>query len=413
MNLYVKKIALGAAMVAVIAFTALAMWFLFFRSSGTPVPNPSGTVVQNSQSFTTNSNRTQTGNTQTTNGQVDTTHVPDQKIFKLADGPVMGATFVQTHNPTTTLARYVMQDSGHVFDIPVNVPGAIARVISNTTIPGLASSVWFSNGGASIIEYAEAGVIKTVYLGFSATSSAIQNVQVRFLPNGILGLAASPDGKNIVYLLPTGSGVTGYKANSNGTIVSTLFYTPLTQVLVSWPATTTILLQTKEATGVPGIAFSVSSVTGEMRPFMYAPSLSATANAQFSKVVYQTSLTGLPRTTYSHDTNSGKDLELPFNPLPEKCIWSPLYTAGLFCAAPLDGTPSNYLDLWHEGVWGGADSIFAFDIARGISTVVALPGGRQGGVAGDVAALAVSPDGQYLLFINKGDRTLWGVRLAQ
>ena len=82
-------------------------------------------------------------------------------------------------------------------------------------------------------------------------------------------------------------------------------------------------------------------------------------------------------------------------------------------ALPLDGTPSNYLDLWHEGVWGGADSIFAFDIARGISTVVALPGGRQGGVVGDVAALAVSPDGQYLLFINKGDRTLWGVRLAQ
>ena len=134
----------------------------------------------------------------------------------------------------------------------------------------------------------------------------------------------------------------------------------------------------EEAAGVPGIAFEVSAQTGAMTPLVYAQSLSASANPSFSKLIYQTASGSTARTTYAHDVASGKDLELPFNPLPEKCAWSSTSATPLYCAAPLTSTPANYLDLWHQGLEDTADSIFAFDIGQGITnSVVAVPAAHK------------------------------------
>lgn len=400
-------------MVAVVALVAFAIWFMFFRPTSAPTVNQNGSITtSNSQSQSTGSNGT--GSTPTVNGGVDTSTTPQAKIFKLADGPVEDATFVQTSNPTTTLARYVMQDSGHVFDIPADVQGAVARVVSNTTIPGLGQAQWLTKGAGAIIQYAQSGVIKTVSLGFPTSSmGATSSVSIHFLPDGVVGFATSPDGKSLVYMLPSGSGLSGYLARADGSSPVKLFSSVLSQMTLSWPSKNTLLLQTKEAAGVPGIAFEVSALTGAMTPLVYAQSLSASANPAFSKLLYQTAPAGAVRTTYAHDVASGKDLQLPFNPVPEKCAWSATKATILYCAAPLTSTPANYLDLWHLGLESAADSIFVFDIGQGITSLVALPGSKQGGVAADLASIHVSPDGQYILFVTKGDRSLWGVHLTQ
>ena len=173
-----------------------------------------------------------------------------------------------------------------------------------------------------------------------------------------------------------------------------------------------ILVQTKEAFGVPGIAFSVST-NGSISPLLYAQSLSASANVTFSKVVYQsTNGTTGARSTYVHDVPSGADNVLPFNPLPEKCVWSITSTSTMYCAAPLTTTPANYLDLWHQGLTRIADSIFAFDVNKGATYLLANPGSAQGGSQTDMVQIAVSPDDQYLLYITRGDRSLWGVHIG-
>jgi hypothetical protein len=58
-----------------------------------------------------------------------------------------------------------------------------------------------------------------------------------------------------------------------------------------------------------------------------------------------------------------------------------------------------------------ADTLFSFDVTTGQSSIIASPGGSDGGVAADITELSVSPDDHYLLFLKKGDRSLWGVRL--
>jgi hypothetical protein len=84
----------------------------------------------------------------------------------------------------------------------------------------------------------------------------------------------------------------------------------------------------------------------------------------------------------------------------------------MYCAAPLQYVPPAYLDLWHQGAASVADALFSFDVSTGKSEILAAPGGAEGGVESDIAELAVSPDDHYLLFVTRGDRSLWGVRLS-
>lgn len=416
MNLDWKKVGVWAGGVVVIILVLFAL-FTFFGSSSPQTQNTGG-------SFGTAGNQTTGGggSQNTTGGGVQTINTAPgdrQSIFKIADGPVAGATFIQTFAPTTTIARYVMQDNGHVFDLPVDSPGAIARAASNTTIPGIQHTVWLAPGNGVILQYADSGTIKSVYLGFPAASSTGsaasshpgQATQIQFLPDNIRGLAGSPDGKSVAYFLASQGGATGYLAKADGTNSKKLFSLPLSQLLLSWPAQNTLLLATKSAAGAPGMAFSVDIKTGGVVPILYGLGLTAMADPSFSTVLYQIS-DGATRTSYLHDVRSGFDKTLSINPPPERCVNSPIDNY-IICAVPPQLVAANYLDLWHQGLANAADALFALVPQTGSAIPIATPGSNDGGVSTNIEGLSVSPDDHYLLYISRGDRSLWGVRLTQ
>ena len=401
-----------AAGVAVLLLV-VGVWLVFFHtSSSTPsADTTSGFGVGDNRVVTVPAS----GAPDTSNNVITEGNQTSQKIFKVADGPVTTATLIQTTLPTTTLARYVLQENGHTFDLPLDNAGAVPRAVSNTTIPGTMRGIWGESGNSVILQYLDSGIVKSVYLGFptastTATSSALRPVQIHFLPDALTDLGTSPDGKNVVYLLRTSAGADGYIAKQDGSGPKKLFSVPLGGLLVSWPAQNTILLETKSAVGVPGAAFSVNAQSGAVVALLYASGLTATADKTFNTVVYQTS-DGSGATSYAHNIKTGKDSSLAFNPIPEKCTWSGGASDTLYCAAPLDAVPSNYLDLWHQGAASIADAILLYNFSTGGSSIVATPGTVDGGEDSDVSELAVSPDEHYLLFIKKSDRSLWAVRL--
>ena len=406
MNEDFKKIILLLA--AVLLLSGVGIWLLFFRTSAPATTQPS-TVTFGAAGEVVVPIPTIGNNTPDTNTPLGTPSTPTQKVFKVASGPVAGSVFIQTQNPTTTVARYIMQDNGHVFDMPIDAPGAAQRLVSNTTIPGLAHALWTKAGTAAVVQYADGDTIKTVSLGVSTSTNI---AAVSFLPNNITSYALSPDGTQITYLIPSKTGVVGYVAKANGLNAVKLFTLPLTQVLVSWPSPNTLLVQTKVAAGTPGMAYSVSVKTGTVATLLYTSGLSATANKSFSEVVFQTDTSGT-RSTYTHNNKTGTNQELPFNPFPEKCIWAPLATSTLYCAAPIAYPPTNYLDLWHQGLATAEEGIYRFDISYGLTSAAAVPGSKDGGITSDIEQLVVSEDGKYLLFIRRADRSLWAVRLTK
>lgn len=338
-----------------------------------------------------------------------------QNVFKINDGPVMGATLMQYGRPTTTVARFVMQDSGHVFDLPLDSPGSVARAVSNTTIPGLSTAAFSERGNGLILQYLDNSIIKTVHLAFPPATTTITTsgpVKLQFFPNGIQQVAVSPDGGSASYLVSTNAGSDGYVAKADGTGGKKLFSLPLSQILLSWPSTNTLLAQSASAAGVPGVVFSVDAKSGSAVPLIYAAGITATADKDFAHVIYQTVAAG-SRGAYVRSVKNNTNTQLVFNPAPEKCIWSGVSTSTMYCAAPVTYIDISFLDLWHQGLASAAESVFRFNVLTGAAELISAPGSKDGGEQSDIAELAVSPDDTYLLFIRKGDRSLWGVRLTQ
>jgi hypothetical protein len=394
----------------------LIVWFLFFASVA-----PMGQATNTSGGLGVGATQTtgvSTSNTQTNNNQTAVTGQPSaQKVFKIADGPVTGATFVQTLYPTTTLARYVLQENGHVLDQPLDVPGSLPRAISNTTIPATALAVWGATGEFLYLQYLDGSTVKTVSLGFSVATSSksvTRPVEIQFLPNNITGLAVSPSGKQVAYLLSTASGSDGYVANAEGGNAKKLFSIGFSELILAWHAQNTLLLTTKSNAGAAGVVFSVDARGGGIVPLIYANGLTATADRSFSNIVYQALPSGsAARTSYVHNMAQGKESPLALDPIPEKCVWGNTATSTMYCAVPLQYADATFLDRWHIGAASSADSIISFTIPTNRAAALAVPGSADGGVSSDILELAVSPDEKYLLFVKKGDRSLWAVRLGQ
>src|SRR3989344_4720542 len=333
------------------------------------------------------------------------------KIFKIADGPVAGATLIQTTRPaTSTIVRFVLQTNGHMSDLVLDSPGAVPKAASNTTIPGIIKVVWSEKGRGALMQYLDANILKTVhFLLPQPASTTTVPVRVQFLPEGISSLAVSPDGANVAYLVKTTAGSDGYTANADGGGVKKLFSLPLSQVTIAWPSSGTLLAQSAPSAGVAGVVFSIDAKTGANAPLIYASGLTAIADRSFGHVIYQTADTN--RSTYVRDTKTGLAKPLSFDPLPEQCIFGNATSTTMYCATPLAYVPANYLDLRHTGTASAALSIISFNVTTGKSTIVASPGGADGGEQADIAEVTISQDDKYLIYIRKGDRSLWAVRL--
>ncbi|MCC7500860.1 hypothetical protein IT396_03650 [Candidatus Nomurabacteria bacterium] len=402
MNLNWKLIGI---LIGTTALLVLVSWFLFGRQE-TPQTPPENFGSLNTQTdVSLSSGEEQSQNTNTNNAQ----NGSNLRIFKISDGPVAGATFVQTLNPTTTIARFVMADNGRSFDLPVDVPGAVPRVVSNTTIPGVAEVTWV--GPAGILQYVNQNALKTLLLNLPAATTSTQSapVRIQFLANDIKSIAVSPDATKVVYLLQTTTGSDGYIANPDGTQARKAFSLPFAQIQLVWPTQNTVLAYTAPAYGVMGMAFTIEVESGVVTPLLSAAGLSLSASWGLDRVVYHTTGGTAGRITYARNMQSGTNAAISFDPLPEQCIWSRTFIVS-YCATAATYVPENYIDLYHLGTGGVGQQIVSYD-SNNYATLIAIPGSADGGITSEIDDMALSPDERYLLYIKKGERSLWGVRL--
>ena len=396
-------ILLGIVIVGGIAFGA--WWYLF-----TPTP-PAQTTGTGFGSGAPVVQVTPTGQSTSGTQAPNSTASVQQKVFRVGNGPIVGATVVQYTRPTTTVARYVQQNNGHVFDLVLDSSGALPKAISNTTIPGVARALWTKKGEGVILQYLDGNTVKTVSLSFppqQSTSTAA--VGIKFLPDGIADIVVSPSGGSVAYLLRTQTGMRGYIAGADGSASRELFTLPLKEVSITWPAESRILAYSKPMVGVPGVAFSITTSAGAVVPLLHASGLSVAADPAYTYLLYQTSA-GTSPSTYVRTLSTGGNTGLSFDPAPERCVWGSMATTTLYCATSLQYVPPNYQTAWHLGTADAPEAIIAYTFPGGRSTIVTSPGSDEGGVASTIDTLSVDASGKYILFVRRGDRSLWGVRL--
>src|SRR5581483_6122304 len=98
-----KYIVGGVIIIAVVAF---ALWFIVLRPRSSPTQATNDLFGKTAKQ--TIPTITQGPSTPSQQTFVYTPNV-EKRIFKIADGPIASAVYVQTKNPTTTVVRYIRQ----------------------------------------------------------------------------------------------------------------------------------------------------------------------------------------------------------------------------------------------------------------------------------------------------------------
>ena len=94
----------------------------------------------------------------------------------------------------------------------------------------------------------------------------------------------------------------------------------------------------------------------------------------------------------------------------DKCIWSKKSAGVLYCGTPSTTIGSGEPDNWYQGITHFSDQIWRFSTITYTSEILSEPK-KDSGTDIDLINPSLSPNEDYLFFMNKNDLTLWALKL--
>ena len=327
------------------------------------------------------------------------------------------ATTVPTHSatgintPAVALppeVRYAEKGTGYIYDIYAD--GTRETQVAGTVVARAAIAQFGAGGTTVAIRYvkpdnATVGTFLGTVTPPSTPDSGIAGTLAgTFLPDGIIDLAISPDGKSLAYVAPVQNGSIGMSMKMDGTGKKQLFLSPFSEWLIGWSAAG-LSATTKAAADIAGYSYAISS-TGMFHKVLGPVSgLTTLISPDGKSVLYGIGSAGT-MSLHVRTIKGNADVNLGISTLPEKCVWAGDSSA-IYCGVPQYVQSSPYPDAWYQGSVHFNDAIWKADPATGITT--RLTTGSEGLV--DATDLTLSADGSYLFVVNKTDGSLWSLDL--
>ncbi|HRY62757.1 MAG TPA: hypothetical protein P5056_03250 [Candidatus Paceibacterota bacterium] len=344
------------------------------------------------------------------------------EIKNTADIATGGMTFIEKarNGIATTFIRYIEKGTGHIQEIAFdeNIP----TKVTNTTMTGIFSSVWNKDGSAVIIKRLDSvnNNIQTIYGtiedgtgDMTIPEGAVGSLRGTILPANTIDVAVSPLNNKLFYLIKNGDSVIGSVSDFGGTNPFdkkiNIWSSPISEWQVSWPKQDQIMLLTKPAYNVSGLLYSSAvpknnkfeKVLGDIT------GLTALTSVSGKKIIYSET-TGSGFMTYILDKTTGGTKVFPVKTLPEKCVWSRTNENVVYCGVPKVIVGSKYPDAWYKGNISFNDDIYRIDLDVNSGRKIESKGQPDDL---DATELKLSPNEDYLSFINKKDSKIWTLRL--
>ncbi len=329
-----------------------------------------------------------------------------ERLRKVSDGPVTGAWFVPASSTTPLRIRFMERATGHVYETRAATYGDTR--VSNTTLPGMEEFVPVSAESFIVRRVGGGGAIENTFATLIPTSSP---TSLRIAPlEGFTRIAVAPDGQSAVAVLETGSGSRVETMRPDGTLSKTVLVSPI-RSFVPLAANGRSLIASAPSSGVPGFVYEILEGGTLLKRAGDIPGLMAIPSPSGEYLLVGGS-SGTERTLAVIEIRNGARHELPLGGLVAKCAWISESPVVVFCGIsdPIGNIslPDNWLlgsvSLNDTG-WlvhpleGSAKSLGKFENVTG--------------VAMDVMNPDASPDGEYVLFMNKNDLSLWSLRLSE
>lgn len=407
----------------IIGIGFFAVYFINSRNSsstgGAPITvgdflhtNPFG--ANDSSSTTTQASPVQTTATETSTA--DSGANPSAKIFsnqnlrQISSVPVSGAVFVKNKNIQSV--RFIERATGRVYE--TSLPSFETKRLTNTTIPKIYEAYWTEAGNSFVGRYLSDD--NETVKNFSAkiisavTSTGSGTLKSSPISAEINSLAISPSGTKIFSIQPAGNGVSGVISNPDSTKATSIFDSPASEWLAFWPKSDTIILATKPSASSMGYSFSLNATTGKLSSLVGATGLTVLPSPDASKILYSETNQGVPfMSIYTAKTASS--VSLSNAGLPEKCVWTS-DSARIYCGISATIKKSAYPDNWYKGVVSFEDDVYEISPKTGIGRKIGDLKSLASSQKIDIQNPQISPDGNYFIFTNKNDLTLWVLKIS-
>ena len=341
---------------------------------------------------------TSTDNTATTtlpNGIQPQGNTPAPRLVQLTDFAVVGAS-IGTFGDT---ALFYKKDGGDLFE--VDLDGKNLVQISNRTILGAFQVVWNPTKDAAALFYLDGDTKQGVILSGTSTATV--------LPPEVNDFSWSPDGKTLAYLVPNENGSNLVIANADVSRASTVFTTPLVDTTILWVSDNVIAFHTAASRHADGAIFTYNRRTGAFKrivgPFQ---GLMGAWSQDGTRLIETHRARGTETKEISLRSASGEILSaFPVLTTPQKCAW--IAVEELYCAVPRAPIPAEWPDTYIRGEYHTSDLIALIDLDRKELFEIWNDPNRDF----DVTNLLVTPNKDYLMFIDRNNGTLWSWRLNE
>jgi hypothetical protein len=408
-----KKKLLIIAIVIIVLLLAFFAWRLMFPgSSREVVDNIRNTLPFGSgDGILPTTNNLQPTTDADTDGQVfDEFGRPTVNLFRITDTPVAGSiAFTRGTTSPITMVRYVDRATGHIYEVDLDTFDKVR--ITNQTLPKIYEAYFSEDANSVLLRSLKAGdVIENLSLKLtpptSTSTDALYSVEASVLRGDITEVIQG-GGNSLFYVLRDTSSINTSSFNGSGS--RSIYTSPFN----SWRLTrsgSNLLIYTKASSGLLGYAYNLNITNGSLTKVL-GPlyGLTVLPNQNGSILAYS-HVEGSKIRTYTRNTQDQNLYEIIPPTLVEKCVWSSINTSTIICASPISGLTSNEPDSWYKGITSFSDRIWRIDTSIDVSELLVEPKNLLD-VDIDVYNPQLSPREDYMIFQNKRDLSLWGLRL--
>jgi hypothetical protein len=430
----IKKLSILIIVILVISLLIFALWYFFFNTPNNQNLQPIEDDTQG-RFFPLN---TQTDDDDffddSTEGGTINDRVNLPRLRQISQVPTAGFvsferiastsdTFIEEDGSEEeevsfeTIFRYLERGTGHLYETKENT--LTTNRLSNVTMPGIQDALFNTEGDNVLLRFLDQFELIQTYSAVleektsTSTESSFQTMKEtkltgEYFPVNISEVAVSPEDE-IFYLTGGETGSEGTAVNFNGSDKVPLYSSPISEWLIEWPSLNTISITSKADSRLSGFMYFINSRNGEVTKILDdIKGLTTLTSPDLKYVLYSESV-GSRVETHAYNTTTDTSSKLSISTLPEKCTWSSVSEGILYCAAPKILPRMPYPETWYQGLTFFNDFIWEINIEEGTQSIVLDP--ETEGQSFDVVKPKLSPEDEYLLFINKRDLTLWSLDL--
>lgn len=367
---------------SVIILTVISLWLLF-RSGG-----PQETIVPS-----------------TTEGMEDITSKPitppaetESAIFTLSNYAAISPVVLDNK------VLYYSKDNGFIYE--TDLEGKSTKQITNISIPNLITSIWSFDKSQAINIYEDNGRVKKAIFNISAQKAIELNSNIKFIN-------FSPNKNKIAYqFVDERLGINKISiADSNDTNWQTIFNIRIDNAKIYWPSENLLAITTPPSGLIKGSALIKKiddSQSGLIKLITDAYGLTIKYSDDGAKLIFsQTDQYGHNPSIYLlKDGNFSENLNI--STISDKCAFSK--NNNLYCAVPEVINGSLILpDDFYKGLTSFSDTLKKIDLINNRTSTIFNP--KDFNKDFNMSDLTVSPNEDYLVFINKKDGLLYSIKI--